>query len=151
MRHKPRRFEEEPCNLPQSLSKYLKAMSRSWRNFPARTRKAPRWKRRGNLREAVELVLEANRELAEQTLTGQSVTREPFLLASRTGGADLDWSKRDTRAISVGDAMKRVDLIRYLESQGCYLLRNRGKHSVYANPLNNQTSAVPPTVKSTIS
>jgi len=33
---------------------------------------------RENLREAVELVLEANRELAEQSLTGQSVTREAF-------------------------------------------------------------------------
>jgi predicted RNase H-like HicB family nuclease len=37
---------------------------------------------RENLREAVELVLEANRELAEQSLTGQNVTREPFLLVS---------------------------------------------------------------------
>jgi predicted RNase H-like HicB family nuclease len=36
---------------------------------------------RANLREAVELVLEANRELAEQSLTGQNVTREPFELA----------------------------------------------------------------------
>ena len=37
---------------------------------------------RENLREAVELVLEANRELAEQSLTGQNVTREPFLLTT---------------------------------------------------------------------
>lgn len=36
---------------------------------------------RENLREAVELVLEANRELAEQSLTGQNVKREPFVLA----------------------------------------------------------------------
>jgi predicted RNase H-like HicB family nuclease len=36
---------------------------------------------RENLREAVELVLEANRELAEQSLAGQSVIREPFQLA----------------------------------------------------------------------
>ena len=36
---------------------------------------------RENLREAVELVLEANRELAERALVGQSVTREPFVLA----------------------------------------------------------------------
>ena len=36
---------------------------------------------RENLREAVELVLEANRELAQETLTGQNVKREPFLLA----------------------------------------------------------------------
>ena len=35
---------------------------------------------RENLREAVELVLEANRELAERSLTGQSVIREPFEL-----------------------------------------------------------------------
>ena len=39
--------------------------------------------------------------------------------------------------------MKRVDLIRHLESNGCYLLRDRGRHSVYANQANNRTSAVP--------
>jgi predicted RNase H-like HicB family nuclease len=33
---------------------------------------------RENLREAVALVLEANRELAEKSLIGQEVTREPF-------------------------------------------------------------------------
>ena len=33
---------------------------------------------RENLREAVTLVLDANRELAEQSLAGQHVTREPF-------------------------------------------------------------------------
>ncbi len=37
---------------------------------------------RENLREAVELVLEANRELAEKSLAGQSVIREPFRLAA---------------------------------------------------------------------
>lgn len=36
---------------------------------------------RDNLREAVALVLEANRELAERSLAGQTVTREPFELA----------------------------------------------------------------------
>jgi predicted RNase H-like HicB family nuclease len=36
---------------------------------------------RDNLREAVALVLEANRELAENGLAGQQVTREPFELA----------------------------------------------------------------------
>jgi predicted RNase H-like HicB family nuclease len=36
---------------------------------------------RENLREAVSLVMEANRELAERSLTGQAVTREPFELA----------------------------------------------------------------------
>lgn len=37
---------------------------------------------RANLREAVELVLEANRELAEQSFTGQLVTRERFEIRS---------------------------------------------------------------------
>lgn len=36
---------------------------------------------RANLREAVELVLEANRVLAEEEIVGQTVQREPFLLA----------------------------------------------------------------------
>jgi predicted RNase H-like HicB family nuclease len=35
---------------------------------------------RENLREAVTLVIAANRELAEQSLQGQVVTREPFEL-----------------------------------------------------------------------
>jgi predicted RNase H-like HicB family nuclease len=35
---------------------------------------------RQNLHEAVELVLEANRELAERSLAGQTVSREPFAL-----------------------------------------------------------------------
>jgi predicted RNA binding protein YcfA (HicA-like mRNA interferase family) len=39
--------------------------------------------------------------------------------------------------------MKLVDLLRHLESHGCRLLRDKGKHSVYFNPANNQTSAVP--------
>lgn len=38
---------------------------------------------RENLREAVELVLEANRELAEKALGGQTVMREPFILAAQ--------------------------------------------------------------------
>lgn len=37
---------------------------------------------RENLREAVTLVLEANRELAEKSLAGQQVTREPFDLTA---------------------------------------------------------------------
>jgi predicted RNase H-like HicB family nuclease len=37
---------------------------------------------RENLREAIGLVLEANRELAEKSLAGQTVTREPFELAA---------------------------------------------------------------------
>ena len=37
---------------------------------------------RENLQEAVTLVLEANRELAEKSLTGQDVVREPFVLTT---------------------------------------------------------------------
>ena len=36
---------------------------------------------RENLKEAVQLVLEANRELAERTLAGQNVCKEPFALS----------------------------------------------------------------------
>jgi predicted RNA binding protein YcfA (HicA-like mRNA interferase family) len=39
--------------------------------------------------------------------------------------------------------MKRQDLIRHVESHGCLLLREGGKHSVYYNPEKNQTSAIP--------
>ncbi len=39
--------------------------------------------------------------------------------------------------------MKRHDLIRHLESHGCQLLREGGKHSIYCNPTNDLTSAVP--------
>ena len=37
---------------------------------------------RENLREAVELVLAANREISEKTLIGQAVTRETFELVT---------------------------------------------------------------------
>jgi predicted RNase H-like HicB family nuclease len=37
---------------------------------------------RENLQEAVALVLEANRELAEKSIAGQNVVREPFELAT---------------------------------------------------------------------
>jgi predicted RNase H-like HicB family nuclease len=36
---------------------------------------------RANLQEAVDLVLEANRTLAEESLQGQEVIKEPLLLA----------------------------------------------------------------------
>ncbi len=39
--------------------------------------------------------------------------------------------------------MKRVDLIRHLESNGCRLLREGGNHSVYIHVANNRSSAVP--------
>ncbi len=37
---------------------------------------------RENLREAVALVVEANRELATQSVEGQAVTREPLVMPS---------------------------------------------------------------------
>jgi predicted RNase H-like HicB family nuclease len=37
---------------------------------------------RENLQDAVTLILEANRELAEQSLTGCAVIREPFVLSN---------------------------------------------------------------------
>jgi predicted RNase H-like HicB family nuclease len=37
---------------------------------------------RENLQEAVALVLEANRELAEKSLVGQPITKEPFVLVA---------------------------------------------------------------------
>jgi predicted RNase H-like HicB family nuclease len=46
----------------------------------ANTQAATLEEARENLQEAVALVLEANRELAEQSLTGQEVVREPFEL-----------------------------------------------------------------------
>jgi len=38
---------------------------------------------RSNLQEAVEMVLDANRVLAEEALNGRSVIREPFVIVSR--------------------------------------------------------------------
>jgi len=39
--------------------------------------------------------------------------------------------------------MKRQELIRWLESQGCQWLREGKKHTVYFNPINNRVSTVP--------
>ncbi|WP_372743331.1 type II toxin-antitoxin system HicA family toxin [Neptunomonas sp.] len=39
--------------------------------------------------------------------------------------------------------MKRRDLIRHLESHGCELLREGGRHSWWQNPSQNKRSAVP--------
>ena len=38
---------------------------------------------RANLKEAVQMVLEANRELAERSIAGQDVSREPFDLSAQ--------------------------------------------------------------------
>lgn len=39
--------------------------------------------------------------------------------------------------------MKRVDLIRHLEDQGCRLLREGGSHSVYVHSVTRKVSTVP--------
>ena len=39
--------------------------------------------------------------------------------------------------------MKRVDLVRHLESHGCRLLREGGSHSVYVHVLTRKVSTVP--------
>ena len=39
--------------------------------------------------------------------------------------------------------MKRADLVRHLGRHGCELLREGGRHSIYWNPANRKTSAVP--------
>ena len=39
--------------------------------------------------------------------------------------------------------MKRRDLIRHLEVNGCIFLREGGRHTVYYNPAKQRTSTVP--------
>jgi mRNA interferase HicA len=39
--------------------------------------------------------------------------------------------------------VKRIDLIRHLEANGCSLLREGGSHSVYVNRATRKSSAVP--------
>ena len=39
--------------------------------------------------------------------------------------------------------MKRLDLIRHLEKQGCELLREGGSHTIYLNRATQRSSAVP--------
>ena len=39
--------------------------------------------------------------------------------------------------------MKRRELEQHLQSHGCELLREGAKHTLYFNPANSQTSAVP--------
>src|SRR3954467_7223645 len=68
---------------------------------------------RDNLQEAVTLVLEANRELAERSLVGQQFTREP---------------------VRAGRPMKLHDLIRHLESHGCLPAPRPGKAQRLCQP-----------------
>ena len=39
--------------------------------------------------------------------------------------------------------MKRRDLIRHLEQQGCVMLREGANHTIYVNPAIKKTSSVP--------
>jgi len=39
--------------------------------------------------------------------------------------------------------VKRRELIRHMEENGCLFLREGGKHTIYYNPVNNRTSAIP--------
>lgn len=39
--------------------------------------------------------------------------------------------------------MKRSELVRYLQAQGCELLREGGRHSWWWNPAENRRSAIP--------
>ena len=39
--------------------------------------------------------------------------------------------------------MKRLDLIRYLEMQGCRYMREEGNHTVYVNPVARKVTAIP--------
>lgn len=39
--------------------------------------------------------------------------------------------------------MKRVNLIRHLEKNGCIFLREGAKHTLYINPTKNKMSSIP--------
>jgi len=39
--------------------------------------------------------------------------------------------------------MKRADLLRHLSAHGCQLLREGGRHTIFWNPANRKTTAVP--------
>lgn len=39
--------------------------------------------------------------------------------------------------------MKRIDLLRYLECQGCRFIREGGNHTVYFNQVDKKTSTIP--------
>lgn len=39
--------------------------------------------------------------------------------------------------------MKRRDLLRHLQQQGCRLLREGGEHSIWENPANQRRASIP--------
>ncbi len=80
---------------------------------------------RVNLREAIEMTLEANRILAEESLVEEHEVIREHVRACHCIG------------------MKRIDVIRHLERHGCEFLREGGNHTMYVNRRNRSLSAVP--------
>jgi len=39
--------------------------------------------------------------------------------------------------------MKRADLIRHLEANGCFFVREGSKHTLYRNPVNGYSTTIP--------
>jgi mRNA interferase HicA len=39
--------------------------------------------------------------------------------------------------------MKRIELIRDIEKEGCCLLRNGSRHDIFINPANNKKQPIP--------
>lgn len=77
---------------------------------------------RENLKEAVHLVLEANRALSEEEFTR---------------------SRRYSRAPPNPGRVKRRDLLKHLEESGCELLRKGGKHTIYVNRGAEKSATIP--------
>jgi predicted RNase H-like HicB family nuclease len=79
---------------------------------------------RRNLKEALTLVLEANRALCEKD-------RSPD-------------TKREPITVTVSAfPVRRRDLLRHLANHGCVLLREGERHSIYYNPKTAATSSMP--------
>jgi len=39
--------------------------------------------------------------------------------------------------------VKRIDVIRHFRAHGCELFREGGRHTIYCNPKNSKTTALP--------
>jgi mRNA interferase HicA len=78
---------------------------------------------RENLTEAIQLILNANREQFEKNFSSNSCARPSSSHAPHI--------------------MKRADLIRHLESHRCFFVREGSKHTVYRNLANGSTTTIP--------
>lgn len=76
---------------------------------------------RRNLPEAVEIVLAANRAL----------------------GGNASGQRHYSRAVAATGGMRRLDLVRLLQSHGCELLREGGNHSVFINHTIRKSATFP--------